>query len=70
MDYNFNKKLLKRVMKEKKISREQVATLLTNAGLDISLSGVNYWFRDEKNKPEIDKARSCNLNIFYIIKFF
>ena len=60
MNYNFNKKLLKRVMKEKKISREQLATLLTDAGLDISLNGVNYWFRDENNKPEIEKAKAIS----------
>ena len=45
-------------MKEKKISRDDLASLLTNAGFDISTNGVNYWFRDEKNKPEIDKAKA------------
>lgn len=60
MHYNFNKKLLKKVMKEKKISRDDLASLLTNAGFDISTNGVNYWFRDEKNKPEIDKAKAIS----------
>lgn len=57
MEYKLNKPLLKKVLKEKKISYAKLAEMLTERGQDITESGIKFWFADEKNKPEIEKAK-------------
>ena len=57
MEYKLNKPLLKKVLKEKKISYARLAEMLTEQGQDITESGIKFWFADEKNKPEIVKAK-------------
>lgn len=57
MEYKLNKPLLKKVLKEKKISYAKLAEMLTEQGQDITESGIKFWFADEKNKPEIAKAK-------------
>lgn len=57
MEYKLNKPLLKKVLKEKKISYAKLAEMLTERGQDITESGIKFWFADEKNKPEIAKAK-------------
>lgn len=57
MEYKLNKPLLKKVLKEKKISYAKLAEMLTEQGQDITESGIKFWFADEKNKPEITKAK-------------
>ena len=57
MEYKLNKSLLKKVLKEKKISYAKLAEMLTEQGQDITESGIKFWFADEKNKPEIAKAK-------------
>lgn len=57
MEYKLNKPLLKKVLKEKKISYAKLAEMLTERGQDITESGIKFWFADEKNKPEITKAK-------------
>ena len=57
MEYKLNKPLLKKVLKEKKISYAKLAEMLTEQGQDITESGIKFWFADEKNKPEIVKAK-------------
>ena len=62
MEYKLNKPLLKKVLKEKKISYAKLAEMLTERGQDITESGIKFWFADEKNKPEIEKAQAmCEL---------
>ena len=62
MEYKLNKPLLKKVLKEKKISYAKLAEILTKAGYEISESGIKFWFKDDKNKPEIEKAQAmCEL---------
>ncbi|EJP74625.1 S24 family peptidase [Campylobacter sp. FOBRC14] len=62
MEYKLNKPLLKKVLKEKKISYAKLAEMLTEAGHEISESGIKFWFKDDKNKPEIEKAQAmCEL---------
>ena len=57
MEYKLNKPLLKKVLKEKKISYAKLAEMLTEQGQDITERGIKFWFADEKNKPEIAKAK-------------
>ena len=62
MEYKLNKPLLKKVLKEKKISYAKLAEILTKAGYEISESGIKFWFKDDKNKREIEKAQAmCEL---------
>ncbi|MEE3776483.1 S24 family peptidase [Campylobacter sp. CX2-4080-23] len=57
MEYTFNKALFNAEMKKQKISREKLAELLTQKGDSITIDGINWWFRSEKNKPEIEKIK-------------
>lgn len=58
MNYKLNKDYLKKVLKDRKITYAKLAELLTFAGHDISESGIKFWFKNEKNKPEIEKVKA------------
>ena len=53
MEYKLNKPLLKKVLKEKKISYAKLAEMLTEQGQDITESGIKFWFAGDR-KSEID----------------
>ena len=48
MEYKLNKPLLKKVLKEKKISYAKLAEILTKAGYEISESGIKFWLTAQK----------------------
>ncbi|MGP1485831.1 MAG: S24 family peptidase [Campylobacter sp.] len=60
MEYKLDKALLKKALKEKKMTYAQLADELTQRGLDITESGVKFWFANDKNKPEIEKAKAIS----------
>ena len=57
MQYTFNKDFFKKTMREQKISYAKMAQMLTDRGEPITVDGINYWFRGEDNKPEIEKIK-------------
>lgn len=57
MEYTFNKTFFNAEMKKQKISREKLAELLMEKGDNITIDGINWWFRNEKNKPEIERIK-------------
>ena len=57
MQYAFNKDFFKKTMREQKISYAKMAQMLTDRGEPITVDGINYWFRGEDNKPEIEKIK-------------
>lgn len=57
MEYTFNKTFFNAEMKKQKISREKLAELLMEKGDSITIDGINWWFRNEKNKPEIERIK-------------
>ncbi|WP_169780162.1 LexA family transcriptional regulator [Campylobacter curvus] len=57
MEYSFNKVLFKKAKEKKGISYSQLAQMLTERGQEITVDGINFWFRDSKNKPEIEKIK-------------
>ncbi|TKX30511.1 peptidase, partial [Campylobacter estrildidarum] len=50
--YKLDKEFLAKILKEKKISRSKFAQMLSENGYEITLDGIAYWFRNEKNQPE------------------
>ncbi|MBZ7949676.1 S24 family peptidase [Campylobacter sp. RM10534] len=50
--YKLDKEFLAQVLKEKKISRSKFAQMLSENGYEITLDGIAYWYRNEKNQPE------------------
>lgn len=58
MNYQLNKEFLKSILKERKVTYAKLAEALTYYGQDISESGIKFWFKSEKNKPEIEKVRA------------
>lgn len=57
MEYSFNKVLFKKAKAKKGYSYAQLAQLLTERGQEITIDGINFWFRSAKNKPEIEKIK-------------
>ena len=56
--YVFNKDFLKKKLKEKNMTYQALAEAMSSRGVEISENGIKWWFRAEKNKPEIDKIKA------------
>jgi len=57
MNYSFNKVLFKKALKQKGLNRQELADILTEKGVKITLDGINFWFRAPNNKPDIEKIK-------------
>lgn len=57
MEYSFNKALFKKAKEKKGFSYAQIAQMLSERGQEITIDGINFWFRNNKNKPEIEKIK-------------
>ena len=57
MNYSFNKVLFKKALKQKGLNRQELADILTEKGVKITLDGINFWFRAPSNKPDIEKIK-------------
>lgn len=57
MEYSFNKVLFKKAKEKKGYSYAKLAQMLTERGQEITVDGINFWFRSSKNKPEIEKIK-------------
>lgn len=65
MNNNFNYKFVSKKMKEKKLTRQQLADYLTKNGIDTTFGVVTSWFRSNlasRRSPEMKKWK-------YIAKF-
>lgn len=54
MFFKLNKEYLSNTLKEKKITRAKFAQMLSENGYEITIDGISYWYRNEKNQPDYE----------------